>query len=104
MASLRAPSMLWGLHRAGARTVHVYPAWQEHVHQLDGLDCPCRPRLSVLCQACAGDGCAVCEEDGWIEPQGAPAPDEALVVVHEVVMQGALSYTRATYPQAVDNM
>jgi|GEM_PF-1628458 len=85
MAPLAAPSMLWGLRRTAIRTVQVYPAWQEPSHVLEGLDCPCRPRLSALCPACAGERCEVREGEGWIAPMGEPAPDEALVVVHEVV-------------------
>lgn len=79
---------VFGLYREGARRVHVCPAWQRDLHQLEGLGCPCRPRLSAICPICAGEGCAVCEERGWIELAGVPVPDEALVVVHEVVRVG----------------
>ncbi len=77
--------LLFGLYFEGARRVHVCPAWQRDLHQLEGLGCSCRPRLKVFCPACAGERCAVCQEEGWIEPAGVPAPDEALVVMHEVV-------------------
>ena len=42
----------------------------------------------MICPACAGEGCAVCDGQGWIEPAGVPVPDEAVVVVHEVVRAG----------------
>ncbi|MBM3279933.1 MAG: hypothetical protein FJY95_17940 [Candidatus Handelsmanbacteria bacterium] len=75
MARLASPSMLWGLRSTAQRIVPRLPGLAGVLARPEGLDCPCRPRLSVPCLAWAGERCEVCDGEGWIEPMGEPAPD-----------------------------
>jgi len=84
MAEIHYPG---GASSQAGRWQHVYPAWQEERHELQGYGCPCDPKVSIPCLICNGDGCTACGEDGWIFVMSPsyPAPDEPAVIVHHVL-------------------
>ena len=65
-------------------------------HNINGLECWCRPIYETVCPECDGDGCPICG-DGWIT-LNYPPPDVPVVVIHSWDMkdEGATGCTTYT--------
>lgn len=58
---------------------HLVVALDADQHAREGTECPCDPRLVVMCQGCDGNGCFMCDDEGVVD---ATLASEAQAVIH----------------------